>query len=231
MCFHQLGLYSFFGCRRTLNVHQRQDTRLIHNEVGWFAFLQGKKKNAPVLCVFCGSLMNYWSFFYLVSAQLFFRIQKCCFLSEHSWIVFFFVFLFLFLYIPYTLSRPPPNSPLAQCSVSLRPLHPPVLPPLPLYSLFSLSRCHIIPFTMVLPSPCHFFFYPLQWFLFKSPLSSLYIPQPPLSCRFSSQIISLPFYFYPFSSPTLSLTASNMVYSLSGFPECEECCCFWMSPA
>lgn len=155
--FISSGFIVFFGCRRTLNVHQRQDTRLIHNEVGWFAFLQGKKKNAPVLCVFCGSLMNYWSFFYLVSAQLFFRIQKCCFLSEHSWIVSFFVFLFLFLYIPYTLSRPPPNSPLAQCSVSLRPLHPPVLPPLPLYSLFSLSRCHIIPFTMVLPSPCLFF--------------------------------------------------------------------------
>lgn len=90
--FISSGFIVFFGCRRTLNVHQRQDTRLIHNEVGWFAFLQGKKKNAPVLCVFCGSLMNYWSFFYLVSAQLFFRIQKCCFLSEHSWILFFFCF-------------------------------------------------------------------------------------------------------------------------------------------
>lgn len=108
MCFHQLGLYSFFGCRRTLNVHQRQDTRLIHNEVGWFAFLQGKKKNAPVLCVFCGSLMNYWSFFYLVSAQLFFRIQKCCFLSEHSWIVFFlFSSFFSFIFHTHCPVLPP----------------------------------------------------------------------------------------------------------------------------
>lgn len=197
MCFHQLGLYSFFGCRRTLNVHQRQDTRLIHNEVGWFAFLQGKKKNAPVLCVFCGSLMNYWSFFYLVSAQLFFRIQKCCFLSEHSWIVFFFVFLFLFLYIPYTLSRPPPNSPLAQCSVSLRPLHPPVLPPLPLYSLFSLSRCHIIPFTMVLPSPCLFFFIPCSGFFLNlhshlsTSLNPLSLAASPLK-SFHSPFTSIP---------------------------------------
>lgn len=173
--------------------------------------------------------MNYWSFFYLVSALLFFRIQECCFLSEHSWTVFLFSSFFSFIF--HTHCCPPPNSPLAQRSVSLRALHPPVLPPLPLYSLFSLSPCHIIPFTMVLPSPCLFFFLPLQWFLFKSPLSSLYTPQPPPSCRFSSQIISLPFYFYPFSSPTLSLTASNMVYSLSCFPECEECCCFRMSPA
>lgn len=231
MCFHQLGLYSFFGCRRTLNVHQRQDTRLIHNEVGWFAFLQGKKKNAPVLCVFCGSLMNYWSFFYLVSAQLFFRIQKCCFLSEHSWIVFFFLFSSFFSFIfhthcpvlPPTLLWPSVVYPCVLCT------HPCCL--LSLFIPYSLSAA-ATSYPLQWCSPrLAFFFYPLQWFLFKSPLSSLYIPQPPLSCRFSSQIISLPFYFYPFSSPTLSLTASNMVYSLSGFPECEECCCFWMSPA
>lgn len=95
----------------------------------------------------------------------------------------------------------------------------------PLSFFFSLR--HIIPLTMVLsasPFSCSGFFLNLHSHLSISLLPSLFC--------FPSQIVSLPpFYFYPFSSPTLSVTASNMVYSLSRFPECEECCCFRMSPA
>lgn len=75
--------------------------------------------------------------------------------------------------------------------------------------------------------PCLFFFFCI---LFKSPLPSPYLPllllllaTTPLK-SFHSLFTSIPF-------PPPSLAASNMLYSLSCFPECEECCCFRMSPA
>lgn len=102
--------------------------------------------------------------------------------------------------------------------------------------LFSLC----IPFSLSVFSACATS-YSLQWCsrpcllscsgFFLNLHSHLSISLSPPFCYLSSQIISLPFYFHPFSSPALSLTASNMVYSLSCFPECEECCCFRMSPA
>lgn len=101
------------------------------------------------------------------------------------------------------------------------------------FSFFSpstVSPCYIILLTMVLPS-LPFFFFCSGFFLNLH--SHLYIPPLPsnTTCYFFSQIISLPFYSFLFPSPTLSLGASNMMYSLSCFPECEECCCFRMSPA
>lgn len=89
-------------------------------------------------------------------------------------------------------------------------------PPLPYYTPYNGAVFPAIFFTSCI--------------LFKSPLSSPYLPllllllaTTPLK-SFHSLFTSIPF-------PPPSLAASNMLYSLSCFPECEECCCFRMSPA
>lgn len=153
---------------------------------------------------FYGGLMNYWSFLYSVSALLLQNSRVLFSLLTYLDGLFFFHVVFLFF-------PPTPGISFMSFILSLcrRANHQTIL-----------SYCAVYPCTLCVH---------LSRFPFKSPLSSLYIPSPPP--LFSSQIISLTFYFYPFTSFTLSLAASNMVYSLSCFPECEECCCFRMSTA
>lgn len=77
--------------------------------------------------------------------------------------------------------------------------------------------------------PCRlFFFLPV---VFSSPLSSPYLPLLLLLLLATTPLKSFHSLFTSVPFPPPSLAASNMLYSLSCFPECEECCCFPMSPA
>lgn len=195
------------------------------------------------MCFFYGSLMNYWSFLYLVSALTPLKFQSAVLsLNPGGLYLFFFIFCFHFLFFfspldisfmlftfSYSMATVTSSalklSLLWHCAVYPCTLctHPCCVFSLHVFLFLSQSA----PATLYLLQWCFFF---LQWFLFKSPLSSL--PPPSHSLLLLSNhftpLLLLPL---PFPSPTLSLAASNMVYSLSCFPECEECCCFRMSPA
>lgn len=111
--------------------------------------------------------------------------EECCFLSEQSWS---FSLLFFF-------SRPllSPLSPLNSPSLLCSQPHTHIFSHLFSCFFFTSSPLQCC-FPLSLSFSLHPVFFSLQWFLFKSPLSSL----P------SSQIISLPFHF----SPSLSFLFS-----------------------
>lgn len=80
---------------------------------------------------------------------------------------------------------------------------------------------------------CIFSLLPPLFFL--NLLSDLLISLSSSSCLLAllSNHFAARFSFFPLLLPPslLRLLPSNMLYSLSCFPECEECCCFRMSPA
>lgn len=131
------------------------------------------------MCFFYGSLMNYWSFLYLVSALTPLEFQSAVLsLNPGGLYLYFFHFLFSFSFLFFSsrhlfhvvhififhghrhLLRPQTLSPLALCSISLHTLHPPVLLLFPTRFPFSLpvSPGYIIPITMVLFFFCNGFF-------------------------------------------------------------------------
>lgn len=163
--------------------------KLICNEVSWFAF--SGIKNPFVSCIVYGSLII-GNYFNNVSNTPFWgQYSLSCIVSFlYSISPLFFLFdksLCSFFYSICHLSHLQLSSGLVwyilACLASSR-----AATLLPLYSFFS----HFFqpPFTLVL-SALPFF---LQWSLFKSPLSSLYIPSPLLKsfhCPFTS-LPSLP---------------------------------------